>query len=388
MKRQAPKVRGIFERERGSDVWWVRYRDTAGRLHREKVGTRGMALALLDKRRMERRQGKKLPETLRQRPVLFREIAADCLEYSKAHKASHAEDILRTRQLLPILGDLPIAGITPQQIERALNQLGDARQWKPATWNRSKALLSLAFRLAIQNGKAVINPVRSVRHKREDNAKLRWLTPEEETRLRAVIEANYPDQLPAFMLSLHTGMRRSEQYRRIGWDGVDFEQRRLWVPGSKNGSARSIPLNDAAIAALLALRDRSDGTGPVMRAGKGGHGLLAGEPQKTPKEWFKASCRKAGLADYTWHANRHTFASRLIMAGVPLRTVQELMGHKTIAMTCRYAHLAPQHQLDAVLKLDGWGKAEAGIQSSTRSSTGDFEASRASAINPVQVAVQ
>ncbi len=388
MKRQPKKVRGIFERPKGSDIWWVSYKDMAGVRHREKAGTRGMALALLEKRRMERRQGKKLPENLRQRPVLFREIAADCLEYSQGHKITAGHDVARMPLFVAKLGDQPVAGITPQAVERALNQISVDRNWKPATWNRHKAMLSLCFRLAVQNGKAAVNPVRMVRRKREDNAKLRWLTAEEETRLRVVIEANYPDQWPAFALSLHTGMRRGEQYQRINWNCVDFEQRRLWVPGSKNGTARSIPLNDAAIAALLALRDRSDGTGPVMRAGIGGHGLLAGEPQKTPKQWFQAACRKAGLADYTWHANRHTFASRLIMAGVPLRTVQELMGHKTIAMTCRYAHLAPAHQLEAVLKLDGWGKAEAGGQSGTRSGTGDFEASKPEAVDAVQDVIQ
>lgn len=347
-----------------------------------------MAIALLDKRRMERRQAIKLPETLRQRPVLFREIAADCLEYSRGHKASHAEDALRMAQLLPILGDQPAAAITPQQIERALNQLSEARRWKPATWNRSKALLSLCFRLAVQNGKVQASPVRAIRRKREDNARIRWLTAEEETRLRAVIEANYPDQLPAFLLSLHSGMRKSEQYKRIQWDGVDFEHRRLWVPGSKNGTARSIPLDDTAIAALLALRNRSAGTGPVIRAGKGGHGLLAGDPLRTPKEWFAAACRKAGLADYTWHSNRHTFASRLVMAGAPLRDVQEFMGHKSIAMTCRYAHLAPEHKLDVVRLLDGWEKLQNRVQSSTTSSTGSFATQSPPAVKPLQATVQ
>lgn len=69
-----------------------------------------------------------------------------------------------------------------------------------------------------------------------------------------------------------------------------------------------------------------------------------------------ACCQKAGIQDFTWHCLLHTFASRLIMSGVPLRKVQELMGHKTIAMTCRYAHLAPGHLQDAILKLDGWGQ--------------------------------
>ncbi len=389
-RRRPARVRGVFERPKGSGIWWVRYSDCAGREHREKAGTRGMALALLDRRRDERRRGVKLPETLRKRPALFREVAADCLEYSRGHKASHAEDGMRMAQLLPILGDLPAASVTPQHCERALNQLADSRGWKPATWNRAKALLSLAFRLAVQNGKAPANPLHAVRRRREDNAKIRWLTAAEETRLRAVIEAEYPDQLPAFLLSLHTGMRRSEQYRRIQWDGVDFEHRTLRVPGSKNGSARSIALDDTAIAALLALRDRAGANpaGPVMRAGQGGHGLLAGQPQHTPKQWFQAACRRAGLADYTWHCNRHTFASRLVMAGAPLRDVQEFLGHKSIQMTCRYAHLAPEHKLDVVRLLDGWNGAESGVQTGTRTGTGHLAARATAPRKRGQVSVQ
>ncbi len=387
-RRKPAKVRGVFERPKGLGCWWIRFTDCAGREHRERAGTRGMAMALLAKRRAQKLRGEKLPESLRQRPVLFKELAADCLEYSRGHKISHAEDALRMRQLVPILGDLPAGAITPQHIERALNQLGDARAWKPATWNRAKALLSLCFRLAVQNGKVAANPVRAIRRKREDNAKLRWLTAAEEARLVAVLQAEYPDQLPALMLSLHTGMRKSEQYRRIAWDCVNFEQRRLWVPGSKNGTARSIPLNDAALAALLALRERSDGTGPVMRAGTGGHGLLAGQPQHTPREWFAAACRKAGLVDYTWHGNRHTFASRLVMAGAPLRAVQEILGHKSIQMTCRYAHLAPEHQLDVVRLLDGWGQPQAGMQSGTGTGTSGLQAPATASRKQAQIAVQ
>src|SRR5207247_4627316 len=62
--------------------------------------------------------------------------------------------------------------------------------------------------------------------------------------------------------------------------------------------------------------------------------------------------KKSSLADLHWHDLRHTFASRLTMAGVDLRTVQELMGHKTITMTLRYAHLSPTHQLEAVQRLN------------------------------------
>jgi site-specific recombinase XerD len=78
---------------------------------------------------------------------------------------------------------------------------------------------------------------------------------------------------------------------------------------------------------------------------------MQGERLTGYKHWFNRAVREAGSKDFTWYRLRHIFASRLTMAGVDLRTVAELMGHKTIQMTMRYAHLAPAHQLSAVEKL-------------------------------------
>ena len=74
-------------------------------------------------------------------------------------------------------------------------------------------------------------------------------------------------------------------------------------------------------------------------------------PTKGPRRWFESAIEIAGIKDFTWHCIRHTFASRLVAAGVPLKAVQELMGHKTIEMTARYAHLAPDYQFAALEKL-------------------------------------
>ena len=81
-------------------------------------------------------------------------------------------------------------------------------------------------------------------------------------------------------------------------------------------------------------------------------------PQQPYRMWFEIALRSAGLKDFTWHCLRHTFASRLVMSGVDLRTVAGAMEHKNhLQMTMRYAHLAPEHNAAAVAKLDSFGEA-------------------------------
>lgn len=222
--------------------------------------------------------------------------------------------------------------------------------------------------------------------RRSPSTYIRWLSADEETKLRAVIQTEYPDELPALDLALHTGMRLSEQYG-LAWDCVDLERRQITIPRSKHGDIRYIPLDNTALAAFVTLRVRSDGPGPVMVLAESGHGYKAGHPLKTPKEWFDSACHKAGVTDFSWHCLRHTFASRLVMAGVSLRKVQELMGHKTIAMTCRYAHLAPEHLQDAILKLDGWGRKNL-KPTDTTTDTGQFHDLESTSVEKVQPILQ
>jgi integrase len=327
--------RGVFEKVPGSGEWWICYWDYEGRKRREKVGTKSNAILLYRKRKTEALQGKKLPEKLRRATVAFADIAKDALAYSKANKLSFAHDEYRMETLLGWFREYPAEGITAQDIERRFGQ----QEWSPATMNRYRALLSLTYRLAIRNGKVKENPARHVRHRLENNARIRFLSPEEEIKLRTAIKAACPERIAELELALNTGLRMSEQYR-LRWEDVSLARRTLTIPRSKNGSTRYIPLNKTSLAALESLKKRT-----------GTSELVCGGALK-PRLWFELAVNAAGLTAFTWHCLRHTFASRLVMAGVDIRTVQELMGHKTIAMTVRYAHLAPKHTLAAVERLD------------------------------------
>ncbi len=328
--------RGIYQKIPGKySAWWIRYVDAQGRFRREKAGTKSGAIDLYRKRKNEALQGKKLPEKLRRATVSFAEIAKDALAYSKTNKLSYRDDVWRMETLLEWFRDYPAEGITAHDIERRFEE----RTWTPATMNRYRALLSLTYRLAARDGKVKENPARLVRHRLENNARVRFLSADEETNLRKAIEASCPERIPELDLALHTGLRMSEQYR-LRWDDVSFARHTLTIPRSKNGETRHVPLNKAALGALALLEKRT----------KGSEFVCGGEIE--PRRWFEPIVKAANLNAFSWHCLRHTFASRLVMAGVDIRTVQELMGHKTIAMTVRYAHLAPSHTLAAVERLD------------------------------------
>jgi len=106
--------------------------------------------------------------------------------------------------------------------------------------------------------------------------------------IRAIAQADYPHELPAFDLALHKGMRRFEQYG-LACDKVDPEPRQITLARSKHGGIRYIPLNNTALNALLRLRARPTVTCRVRVSAESGHGPPAGHALKPPREWFDAS---------------------------------------------------------------------------------------------------
>ena len=185
---------------------------------------------------------------------------------------------------------------------------------------------------------------RLIKAKKEDNARIRFLSDEEEKKLREALAEDYHNRyLNEFEVALHTGMRRSEQFS-LDWVQTDLKAKRIHLLKTKNGSDRAvIPLNSVAVAALER-QWKISGQGVRVFVTDDGKPFI----RKPIRRWLEETVAKAKIPDFSWHCLRHTFCSRLVMAGVPLKTVQELMGHKTIQMTARYAHLSPGHLQNAV----------------------------------------
>jgi integrase len=263
----------------------------------------------------------------------------------------------------------PLSTITVERIESwKIRRVNTGRV--PTTVMRDIFTLSSVLRRAVRLGTLADNPVRWVdKPKIDRRPKIRFLDQQEESRLRAALSArdaemreardagnqwrrerqykllpslpHFADHLtPAVLLSMNTGLRRGELLG-LRWDAVDFDRRILTVEGgtSKSRQTRHVALNDEAIDVLHHWREQACSGRRIFEVRTG---------FKTA--WAKL-LKRANITKFRWHDLRHHFASRLVQLGVPLNTVRDLLGHSSVAMSLRYAHLAPDQRREAVTRL-------------------------------------
>lgn len=236
----------------------------------------------------------------------------------------------------------------------------------PSTINRDMDRIKAALSQAVEWKLLDANPLRGLKRLRRGiEDRVRFLSKPEEKALRKALDARDAaasarrtsgnawraergqDALPAIkgyaghltpmvLLALNTGMRRGE-LTQLTWADVNIAGKLLTVRAgyAKSGKARHLPLNAEALTVLRALRKARPGDGRLF------------DITAVTKSW-DGICASAKLVDFRFHDLRHTFASKLVMAGVDLNTVRELLGHGDIKMTLRYAHLAPEHKRAAV----------------------------------------
>lgn len=219
--------------------------------------------------------------------------------------------------------------------------------------NRYLASLSACFTYAVKDLEWVErNPCQKVRKAKENSGRVRFLDDDELKRLLTVSRsAEHPDLHLAIVLSLTTGARQGEIFN-LRWPQIDFTRRVITLNQgtTKNNDARSIPLVGEAFTLLQerakVRRIDNDQVFPPLIP------LKFRQPKKRNlyHSWNKLR-QSAGLVDFHWHDMRHTAASYLVMNGVSLTEVAKILGHRTLAMVARYAHLADQHIVDAGDKL-------------------------------------
>ena len=232
-----------------------------------------------------------------------------------------------------------------QLIQAKLKAKGEAKlkgkgRWKPATINRYFAFLRHVLMIAVKGEKLRRNPVSSVKFFPEPET-IRFYSDEEIIHLHKLIPK---DDWKIVAFALEEGLRKEEQFQ-LRWDRISFESKTLTIPLPKGGRTRHVPLTEEAISILRSLDSflRS----PFVFAGLK-NPLKPMDGRAFIRRAFEPALKRAGIQLASWHTLRHTTCSRLVMAGVPLRTVQEILGHRDIRTTLKYAHLAPSHIKEAI----------------------------------------
>ena len=251
------------------------------------------------------------------------------------------------------IGDVLLSELTPVLISEYRDLLSKKitfrkTQISHATVNRYLAALSTAISTAINEwGWMEDNILRKVSKLKEPRGRVRYFSDEERERfLLACKESHNSDLYVAVILALSTGGRKNEIWG-LSWKDVDLKNGFITFGETKNDEPRSVPLQGHALELMLKRskvpRIDTDLVFP-SRVDQQKHFDF--------RRPFQMALRTAKIENFRWHDLRHCAASYLVMAGVDMRTVAEILGHKTLQMTQRYTHLSPEHLKDAVAKMN------------------------------------
>jgi len=219
-------------------------------------------------------------------------------------------------------------------------QWGNIR--KPATINREMACLRHIMSKAVEWDMIEQDPFKKGKslHLKENNKRLRFLSEDEITSLLNACP-NYLQNIVEG--AINTGMRKSE-ILSLKWDQV--RNGLIYLTKTKTNEARQIPVNDALEAMFKQIRKEQQLTSKHVFTYQGKR------IRDNVKTSFNAAMKRAGIVGFRFHDLRHTFASQLILHGGDLKDAQELLGHKSMTMTLRYAHLTQEHKKKAVNRLN------------------------------------
>jgi integrase len=272
----------------------------------------------------------------------FEQASAEFLKWVNTSKKPRTARGYRNalKHLARSFGGCRLSQIDELSVERHKRTLVEAGHGTAA--NRQLAILRSLFNRCRDDLKVYDGPTPRMRLVRESPGRLRFLDAAEEQRL---LEHVTEPVRTIILVGTHTGLRITSEALALQKQDVDLARGLLTVQTAyaKNGRTRTVPLNRVVRAALARIFEQTPG--PFVFARRDGR------PLRTIRKPFEAACEAAKLTDVTPHTLRHTFASKLAMAGVDPRTIQELGGWRSLAMVARYTHLSPTHKAEAVERI-------------------------------------
>lgn len=328
---------GVYKKD---NRWYIDYYLPDGRRKREVVGpadkiTRSVAEKALKARIGEIVQGKFNIEQTK-KPVLFDKLLERYIEYAKNnYRAAFRVEVMRD-VFLKHFGSRSLSQINSWHIEKYKSER-KSQNMKPSTVNRELTILRRMFNLAVQWEMTTVNPVKGVSFYKVTNERLKIYSMKDFKRL---YDAAYPNLKPVLIAAIYTGMRLGELLN-LKWQDVDFDKACIYVRDSKNFESRTLPMHPEVKQALSKYREESKGEHVFKYKDKNSLGSS-----------FRKVLSNLEIKDLCFHSLRHTFASTLAMNGVDLTTIQELLGHKSIVMTKRYAHPTQEHKKQALSSLN------------------------------------
>lgn len=243
------------------------------------------------------------------------------------------------------IGSYTLADVTPSLLAECRDKLAREitvrhTQRSPASVVRYMAALSHAFTIAVKEwGWLEDSPMRKVTKPRESRGRVRFLSDDERVRLlKACKESSNPYLYPVVVLALSTGMRNGE-IMRLTWGNVDMNRGRAILHETKNGERRAVAITGHALELLKELGKVRHNESNLLFPAKESR-LQKPMDLRTP---WEVALKKAGIDDFRFHDLRHSAASYLAMNGASLAEIAEVLGHKTLQMVKRYAHLSEGH---------------------------------------------
>ncbi len=285
------------------------------------------------------------------------------IPYAKDKKSLSTEILLLNKWILPILGDKSLSSISPFDIEKVKKDVLEAGK-APRTAKYVLSIIQHTINKAIEFGiYTKTNPVALIRKPKVNNKRTRFLSPKEVDDLLAEIKKRSYKTYEICLISLYTGIRAGEIFN-LKFGDVDLENGIIHIKNPKNGEDRV-----AYITYEIRFIFESKNGEPDEYVFKDAKGNRIDKVSKTFSRAVNALGLNKGITDrkdkVVFHTLRHTFASWLAINGTPIYTIKELMGHKTLAMTERYSHLAPDSKRNAVAKLSGIMRSSKVVRFST-----------------------